>query len=162
MPAQGGPPDNNPWLAPRPAPLPAKPTPLVTGRNRHMVTLGTALGMLGLGGGAYAMDPTSAAGGEVLMVAPIVTLGAQAVMALIGYLRDYGKEKLDGERQRTLEAIARAEKAEQRAAELEAEIKRRDAREDEAREAENKRLREQVEALMQARAEPRKTPEPHA
>lgn len=132
---------------------------LLTGRNRHLVTFCLALSTLGVGGGAYAMDP-SAAGGDTLLVAPIVTLGAQAVMALVGYLRDYGKDKLDAEKQRTLEANARAEKAEARIANLEAELRRIDAERDKQREDENQRLRDRLEDLLAAQPIPRKTPDP--
>lgn len=152
------PPNPDPPQAHHAAPSAQTKAPFSTGRNRHLVTLGSVFTMLGISGGAYAMDGGGGVSSEVLMVAPAVTLAGQAVMALLGYLRDYGKDKLDAEKQRTQEALARAEKEAQRCAELQAEIARRDAREDEKREAENQRLREQVEALMLMRDA--KTPNP--
>ena len=112
------------------APLPRAVTPppsLWVSKGRHLVVGGVSLSWLGIGSTAYAMDSNGAAL-ETMAYGGAATLAMQAIMGLIGYLRDYGKERLDA-------ANLRAEKAETRVAELEAEVRRREEREDAAREA---------------------------
>lgn len=117
-----------------------------TGKARHLVTGSVALGLLGTGGAAWAVDPSALEPSSPLMLAPAVTLAAQAVMALIGYLRDYGAERLEVERRRAEEAAELRRAAERRAAELDATIERMEKERDDAREA----------ALQEALAEVRR------
>lgn len=151
MPTEDGPPPLG-VLASKTSPSHAASPPLerapsrFTGKARHLVTGSVALGLLGVGGAAWAVDPSALEPSSPLMLAPAVTLAAQAVMALIGYLRDYGAERLEVERRRAEEAAELRRAAERRAAELEAVIERMEKERDDAREA----------ALQEALAEVRR------
>jgi hypothetical protein len=134
---------------------------LLTGKGRHVVTGGTAVAFLGMGGVAYALDPAALDPSSPLMLAPVFTLAAQAVMALIGYLRDYGAERLEAERDRGAERleIERARVAEARegrrvaeaeAAALREELRRREEREDAEREARYTEALEEIKRLRGA------------
>lgn len=127
---------------------PAASASMLTSKSRHVVTGGAALTMLGMGGVAWAADPSSVDPSSPLMLAPVATLAAQAVMALIGYLRDYGAERLEAERARVAEAQEARRLALAEAAALREELRRRDEREDAEREA---RLAEALEEIKRLR-----------
>lgn len=151
--ASGAPPTATPPFAPSLADASPRVPSFYTGKSRHLVTGGLSVLGLGYGGVAYSMDPAHGLDPtSPLVLAPVLTLAGQALMALIGYLRDYGAEKMEAEKQRTSEAQRRAEAAEAHARQLQEEIARRDAREDEAREAENRRLLARIEKMEQERA----------
>jgi phytoene dehydrogenase-like protein len=86
-----------------------------------------------------------------LMIAPVLTLAAQAVMALIGYLRDYGAERLEAERARAAEALEGRRVAQAEAAALREELRRREEREDAEKEARYLKALEELEELRMAR-----------
>jgi hypothetical protein len=136
-----------PPSVPRPAPARS----MLTGKARHVVTGASALTMLGVGTSAWAVDPASLDASSPLMVAPVLTLAAQAVMALIGYLRDYGAERLEMERARTAEALEGRRVAQAEAAALREELHRREEREAAEREARYLAAMEELEELRKTR-----------
>ena len=143
-----------PLSAPKSSPSVPRPAParsVLTGKARHVVTGASALTMLGVGGAAWAADPASLDASSPLMIAPVLTLAAQAVMALIGYLRDYGAERLEAERARAAEALEGRRVAQAEAAALREELRRREEREDAEREARYLKALEELEELRRAR-----------
>jgi len=136
----GGTPPLPPLLTPQPhprAPAPARGAPsMLVGKGRHIVTGGAALGVLGVEGAAWALDPAAlSTAPEMLALGPLAILASQIIMALLGYLRDYGKERLDAERRRTEDALERLRISEGRAVTLEARIALLEKEQDDAREA---------------------------
>lgn len=118
-------------------------------KTRHAWSGGTALASLLVGGGAYAMDPAQGLDiASPLVFGPIATLGVQLIKSLIDTWRDYGADKLDAERARAEAALQREAVAQAQIKELQAEIARRDKRDDEAREAELDRLRAMIEKMQ--------------
>lgn len=139
-----------PLHAPKSSPSVPRPAPVrgvLAGKTRHVVTGGAALTMLGVGGAAWAADPASLDASSPLMIAPALTLAAQAIMALIAYLRDYGAERLEAERTRTAEALEARRVAQAEAAALREELRRREEREDAEKEARYLKAMQELEEL---------------
>lgn len=138
-----------PHAAPPSAPSPARRAPsMLVGKGRHAVTGGVAMSLLGVGGVAWAVDPSALEPSSPLMLAPAFTLAAQALMALIGYLRDYGAERMDAEKARTADAQERTREALGKIAALEAQVARMEKERDDEREA---KLIEALEEIRRLR-----------
>lgn len=125
-----------PHAAPSSTPAPARRAPsMLVGKHRHAVTGGVAMSLLGVGGVAWAIDPSALEPSSPLMIAPVLTLAFQALMALIGYLRDYGAERLEAEKARTADAQERTREALGKLAHAEAQVARMEKERDDERAA---------------------------
>ena len=149
---EDGPPPPLAKLAPQAAaplaPAPARRAPsMLVGKGRHLVTGGVSMSLLGAGGVAWALDPSTVEPSSPLMLAPAFTLAAQALMALIGYLRDYGAERMEAEKQRTADAQERAREAAAKAEALEAQIARMEKERDDEQKAKLAEALEEIKRL---------------